>query len=51
MNKANEDQIKRKVVKQEQERAEELKVIEYMKQKAVSLTYYVYYISAADFFT
>ena len=35
LNKANEDQIQRKIVKQEQEKVEEQKVIEYMKQKAV----------------
>ena len=34
LNKANEDQMQRKIVKQEQEKVEEQKVIEYMKQKA-----------------
>ena len=36
LNKANDEILARREIKKEQEKAEEMKVIEYMKQKAVS---------------
>jgi hypothetical protein len=37
LNKANDEILARREIKKQQEKAEELKVIEYMKQKAVSI--------------
>lgn len=41
LNKANEEILARRQIKKQQEKAEELKVIEYMKQKAVSIVIYL----------
>lgn len=39
LNKANEDLLRRREIKKEQEVAEEQKVVDYMKKKAVSMIY------------
>ena len=48
LNKANEEILARREIKKQQEKAEEQKVIEYMKQKAVSIATAHFYVLSSS---